>query len=58
MRDAYQYDIRITRDDGTRQEFVIHGESAPALSGVLDWIRGECDRIWAYKTGQSSGKDI
>jgi hypothetical protein len=52
LRDAYQYDIRITRDDGRTQELVAHGESSAEMDGILDWVRSECDRIWAHKTRQ------
>lgn len=49
LRDAYQYDIRITRDDGTTQNLTVHGDPRSGPQDVFGWVRQECDRIWAHR---------
>jgi hypothetical protein len=51
MRDAYQYDIRVTTNDKKTYEITEHGESAnPSVHSLTDWVRKECDKIWEYRT--------
>jgi hypothetical protein len=49
LRDEYQYDIRITRDDGHTQDLTVHGDSSPGIENLPDWVRRECDLIWTHR---------
>jgi hypothetical protein len=53
MRDAYQYDVRVSRDDGTTQNLTTYGDPPSGPHGLFGWVRQECDRIWAYRAGGS-----
>ena len=49
-RDAYQYDVTLTTDDGKKVKL-----AAPS-GGLLDWVQAETKRIWAFRAGaRSSG---
>ncbi len=51
VRDGYQYDIRVTTDDGKTRQVTEHGESADApMSALAEWVRKECDKIWEHRT--------
>ncbi len=49
LPDQYQYDITITWDDGRMQNLTVHGEVAPGMESLLDWVRRECGRIWTHR---------
>jgi hypothetical protein len=49
LRDAYQYDIRVTGNDGRTQSLTVHGDSSLGVENLLDWVRRECDRIWTHR---------
>lgn len=51
-RDAYQYDVRIIRDDGAPQSLTVHGDPSPGRHDLFGWVRQECDRIWAYRASR------
>ncbi len=55
MRDVYQYDIRITRDDGTTQNLTMYGDSQSGPQNLFGWVRQECDRIWAHRANSRPG---
>jgi hypothetical protein len=51
LRDAYQYEIHITANDGKTYHVTEHGESAGTpTSALAEWVRQECERIWEYRT--------
>ena len=49
LRDAYQYDIRISQNGGPIQSVTVRGDSSPEAADLLAWVRQECDRIWTYR---------
>jgi hypothetical protein len=49
LRDAYQYDIWVTGDDGRTQSLAVHGDSSLGVENLLDWVRRECDHIWMHR---------
>lgn len=49
LRDAYQYDIRIARDDGTTENLTVHGDPQSGPQDLFGWVRQECDRIWTHR---------
>ena len=54
LRDAYQYDIRIARDDGTTENLTVHGDPQSGPQDLFGWVRQECDRIWAHRANSRS----
>jgi hypothetical protein len=51
LRDAYQYEIRITGNDGRTYQVTEHGESTGTpTSALAEWVRQECERIWEHRT--------
>ena len=52
LRDAFQYDIRIIAEDGRTLSITIYGRTQSEDEYLCDWVRQECDRIWAARTGQ------
>lgn len=47
LRDAFQYTIRVSQDDGTVQNFSLSDGSTPGIPNVVHWVSQESDRIWA-----------
>ena len=50
LRDAYQYDITVTTQDGKTRKMTAHGDHAtPEARELVDWVRQESDKIWRHR---------
>jgi hypothetical protein len=50
LRDAYQYDITVTTQDGKTRKMTVHGDRAtPEARELVDWVRRESDQIWRHR---------
>ncbi len=50
VRDGYQYEIRVTDNDGKTRELTRQGESSSRNGdSLLDWVSKECSKIWEFR---------